>query len=72
MGSMGFGESTRPFGFDADGSVAGGMEVAMADLFGLLFAAEDDARFGAGALLVKKTVGGGKMLGACVQISAEE
>jgi hypothetical protein len=48
------------------------MEVAVADLFGLLFMAKDDARLGAGGLLVQEIAGDGEMLGAGVQVAAEE
>ena len=56
----------------ADGGVAGGMEVAVARLLGLFIVAKDDAGFGAGGLLVQEIAGDGEVLGAGVQVAAEE
>ena len=72
VGGVGLCEPARPCGVGADGGVTGGGEVAVADLPGLFIAAEDDARFGAGGLLVQEIVRGGEVLGAGVQVSAEE
>lgn len=69
---MSFGEATRPGGVGADGSVACGMEVAVAGLVGLLFMAEEDAGFGTGGLLVQEAADGGEMLGAGVEVAAQE
>ena len=56
---VGLGEAARPCGVCADGGVTGGVEVAVARLLGLFVAAEDDAGFGAGGLLVPEIAGGG-------------
>jgi len=48
------------------------MEVTVADLLGLFIAAEDDAGFGSSGLLVQEIAGDGYVLGAGVQVAAEE
>ena len=69
---MGFGEAAGPRLAGADCGVAGGMEVAVAGLLGFLFMAEEDAGFGAGGLFVQEIACGGEMLGAGIQVAAEE
>ena len=69
MGGMDLGEAALPFGVGADGGVAGGVEVAVA---GLIVSAKDDAGLAAGGLLVQEAAGGGEVLGAGVEVAAEE
>jgi len=69
MGGVDFGEAAVPFGIGADGGIAGWVEVAVA---GLVVAAEDNAGFVAGGLLVQEAAGGGEVLGAGVEIAAQE
>lgn len=69
---MGFGEATGPGWVGADGGVAGGMEVAVTGLLCLVFMAEEDAGLGAGGLLVQKIACDGEVLGAGVQVAAQQ
>ena len=72
MGCVSFGEAAGPGGVGADGGVAGRMEVAVACLFVAFFMAEEDAGLCAGGPLVKEIASGCEVLGAGVQIAAEE
>ena len=63
------GEAALPVGVGADGGVAGGVEVAVA---GSLVASEDNGGLAAGGLLVQEVAGGGEVLGAGVEIAAQE
>ena len=65
-------KAAGPCGVGADGGVGGGMEVTVAGLLGLFIAAEDDAGFGSSGLLVQEIAGDGYVLGAGVQVAAEE
>ncbi len=69
MGGVDFGEAVLPVGIGADGGVAVGVEVAVA---GLVVAAEDDAGLAAGGLLVQELARDSEMLGAGVEIAAQE
>ena len=69
---VGLGEAARPCGVGTDGGVTCGMEVAVTGLLCLFVAAKDDAGLGTGGLLVQKIAGVGEMLGAGVQVAAEE
>ena len=63
-------EAALPVGVSADSGVACGVEVSVAGLFSILFAAEEDAGGVAGGLFVEEVIGRGQMLGAGIEIAA--
>ena len=69
MGGVDFGKAALPVGIGTDGGVAGRVEVAVASL---IVAAEDDAGLATGGLLVQEMAGGGKVLGAGVEVATQE